>query len=390
VEPVASLNELVETFAAVLENQGPPADIERTIDGVVRIGVAAAAGQAGFERLTAGLAKRAEKVLARSGVSQPQAALAALALAWTRRRRMAEPQSDANLADFLVWRLWCVSEQAAQRVQQPLLSLPTSPDGRIEPGEFDRRLAALTGSQRRAAEKDRGSLFHLDYLQAQLRARGAASPARMRLVWKKRSWEAQGQTYFHHEPTLETEGLPKPSRFDPAALTTTSFRCTLEMKRWCATVSPHWLEGWFAAGCRELGSNLDWWEANWSTRAYLEPLLNPLTPAGSMGALLIALGLGAKETGEGGLATDALIAATAGSRLDASQLGRALVEAAASGAIKFARWARQLQRAVQAGAVQAAAIFLAIETLLEFAPRAEGGDFGRLVELWNSNISWRT
>ena len=203
---------------------------------------------------------------------------------------------------------------------------------------------------------------------------------RMRLVWKRRSWEAQGRTYFHHQPTLETEGLSKPDRFNPAGLTTASFRSTLEMKRWSATVSPHWREGWFAAGCCDLGNNLDWWEANWSTRAYLEPLLSPHEPIGPMGALLIALGLGAKETGEGGLATDALIAATAGSRLDANLLGRALIEAAASGAIKFSRWAKQLHRAAQGGAVQAEAIFLAIETLLEFAPAAEGGDFGRLVE----------
>jgi hypothetical protein len=75
------------------------------------------------------------------------------------------------------------------------------------------------------------------------------------------------------------------------------------MKRWCAIVNPHWSEGWFAAGCRDLGGNLDWWQADWSTRAYLEPLLDSSIRLGDMGALLIALGIGAKEAGERGLAT---------------------------------------------------------------------------------------
>jgi hypothetical protein len=381
VEPIPSLNELVEAFAAVVENQGPPVEIERVIDGVARIGISAPADEMKFERLTAGLANRAEKLLGRGGISQPRAALATLALAWTRKCRTAAPESENDVADFLVWRLWCASEQAAQRVEQPLLSLPTSPDGRIEPGEFDLRLAALTDSQRKTAESDRKSLFHLDFLLARLRAKGGPVPERIRLVWKKRSWEVEGRKYSYHQPLLETEGFPKPSRFDPAGLTTAHFGATLEMKRWCATVNPHWCEGWFAAGCRDLGSNLEWWQADWSTRAYLEPLLNTWLRPGAMGALLIALGLGAREAGERGLATDALMAAISSSRLDAAMFGRALSEAAASGAIKMARWAKQLQTAAQGGAVHAEAIFLAIEALFESGYGTEGADFGRIVEL---------
>jgi hypothetical protein len=380
VEPLATVNELIEMFSAVLENQGPPAEIERVIDGVVRIGIAAARDDVGFERLSTPLARRAEQLLARNGVSQPRAALSGLAMAWTRRRRIPAPQSEGNLADFLIWRLWCAAEQAAQRVEQPLLSLPTSTDGRIDPGEFNRRRAALTPDQRSAAEEDCHSLFHLDFLLARLRAEGSANPVRTRLVWNKRTWEVQGKTYAYHQALLETEGSPPSSRFDPAALTAAAFRSTLEMKRWCATVSPRLCEGWFAAGCRELGSNLEWWEADWSTRAYLEPLLNAHTSIAPMGALLIALGLAAKEAGEGGLATDALIASTADSRVDANLLGRALIEAASCGAIKFARWAKRLHNAAQAGLVQARTIFHAIEILLESHPQMTG-DFGRLIEL---------
>jgi hypothetical protein len=261
------------------------------------------------------------------------------------------------------------------------VSLPTSPDGRIEPGEFDVRLAALNNRQRSAAEKDSQSPFHLDFLLGRLRARGDAVPEQMQIVWRKKTWEASGRTYSYHQPLLDIKGLPDPNRFDPAGLTTAHFAATLEMKRWCATVNPRWPEGWFAAGCRDLGSNLDWWQADWSTRAYLEPLLNSWIYPGVMGALLIALGLGAKETGECGLATDALIAAISGSRLDAAAFGRALSEAAASGAIKFARWAKQLQKVAQAGPGHAEAIFRAIEVFLESAYGKESGDFGRMLEL---------
>ena len=79
MEPILNLNEPVETFAAVMENQGPPVEIERVIDGVARVGIAAVTREAGFERLTAGLAKRAEKLLSRGSEPQPRAALCALA-----------------------------------------------------------------------------------------------------------------------------------------------------------------------------------------------------------------------------------------------------------------------------------------------------------------------
>jgi hypothetical protein len=247
VTPIGTLNELIETFAALLENQGPPIEIERVIEGVVRIGIPASSDESKFQRLTAGLANRSEKLLQRGGGDQLRLALAKLALAWTRGLRAAPPEAEKSLADFLVWRLWCASEQAASRIEQPLLSLPTTADGRIDRHQFDARVAALANHQRRAAENDRESLFHLDYLLGSLRARGGTVPERMLIEWKKRSWEASGRTYSYHYPLLEVKDLPSANRFDPAGLTTVHFSATLQMKRWCAIVNPHWSEGWFAA-----------------------------------------------------------------------------------------------------------------------------------------------
>ena len=86
VVPVDNLGELAELFAAVLENQGPPVDIERVIDGVARIGAT--------ERITASLAVRAGKLLERRDRRQPGTALADLALAWTNGRRIPEPATE--------------------------------------------------------------------------------------------------------------------------------------------------------------------------------------------------------------------------------------------------------------------------------------------------------
>ncbi len=375
VAPVDNVGELAELFAAVLENQGPPVDIERVIDGVARISAS--------ERLTTSLTRRAGKLLERRDRQQPRAALAELALAWTRGRRIPEPTAEDNLADFLVWRVWCVAEQAAQRQERALLSLPTWPDGRIDPAELARRVNAQPRSEWENISDDRASLFHLDLLQARLRT-GAGldgSMPQMYLNWKTKTWEAGGKTYSHHRPILDLPSSSKRNRFDPALLSTASFGASLEMKRWCATACPVWREGWFAAGCRDLGYNLDWWAANWSTRAYLEPLVESHTAIGPMGGLLLALGLGAKETGENMVAVDALTASLGEGRLAGAGLGRALIEAASSGAIKFARWSKQLARAAQAGPRHANAIFLAIEALFESGQGMEAADYSKLVEL---------
>jgi hypothetical protein len=203
----------------------------------------------------------------------------------------------------------------------------------------------------------------------------------MHLTWKKKTWEASGKTYSHNDPILEVKGERRQDLWDPLVLSTANLTVSLEMKRWCATVCPLWREGWFAAGCRELGFNLDWWYANWSTRAYLEPLLEPHTTIGPMGGLLLALALGAKEAGQSMLAVDILVAAVSEGRLAGDALGRALIDAASSNAIKFARWGKQLARAALAGPPQAHAIFHAVEALFGSGLGAGEGEYSKLVEL---------
>ena len=81
------------------------------------------------------------------------------------------------------------------------------------------------------------------------------------------------------------------------------------------------------------------------------------------------------------LAVDALDVSLAGGRLSGADLGRELVEAASSGAIKFVRWSKRLGSAAKLGARQAHAIFQAVEELMESGQGVEAPDYSKLVEL---------
>ena len=88
------------------------------------------------------------------------------------------------------------------------------------------------------------------------------------------------------------------------------------------TVWPVQQEGWFARVLPRFANNLDWWEAMWSNRTLLEPLLDPDVPLKPMALMMLALGLAAKQPSENGLATDSLIAAIDDGRLDPSSSAR--------------------------------------------------------------------
>lgn len=141
------------------------------------------------------------------------------------------------------------------------------------------------------------------------------------------------------------------------------------------------LECLFAIGADVMGNNLDWYEAHWHYREYLRPLLNPDIPMKPMGLLVLALGLGAKEPGEAGLATDIAIAAIEDGRLSGPVLGHQLAELLPSGLITAARWARTLQTVSQSSAWHAEVIRCAIALSLRGKPEALPRDLHSLVEL---------
>ncbi len=131
--------------------------------------------------------------------------------------------------------------------------------------------------------------------------------------------------------------------------------------RWGATIWPIAREAWFARGVEAISLNLDWVEADWNTRTYLEPLTDPDLPLKPMALVLLTLGLAAKQADEHGLATDALIAAIDDGRIDGPLLGGSMRSLLPTGLIKPARWAKTLGDAARVSLLHARVIAHAIQ-----------------------------
>ena len=149
--------------------------------------------------------------------------------------------------------------------------------------------------------------------------------------------------------------------------------------RLAATVSPAHMEWFFAEGAEALDP--EWNSAQWEVVEYLRPLLRPDLALGPMAHLLVALGLGAKETGQRQAAVEALVQASAQGRLGAAPVGQRLCELVAEDYLKASRITQALNQAAHAGGAEAvrAALAALVPPLLDPAPRGIGG----LLELWH-------
>jgi hypothetical protein len=436
IPPVRELDELLDLCAAAIENEGPPDDIERVLDGVSRL---CDARPPDFERRSAPLLKRARKLAADgcfSGMG-PRSDLSGLAVAWLAGAVARPERSPARLAVFLSRRVLEVARRAAAGRSAPLLAAPTHSGGWLDPREFVERLSATAG------EPDR-----LDLIQALLRlapdhrhealtkaagltgetgaavrhalgaegvrvgptaplwaaAARARSPleddpavhaahpklgpnggraVRPRLTWSRR----QTNQYVHWDEALDL-GMPRPNPPSvelPALLHLYHHDWgeteSPAVRAWAATVWPAGRESWLAAGALELCRNLDWWEARWGNRAYLEPLLHPDTPLGPMARLALGLGLAAKDAGESTLATDAFIAAVRDGRLDSDILAGILMFLIKPGPVKPPRLAKTLADGARASELHAMVVREGLLRALAAKPEIRPADLGPLLEL---------
>ena len=99
---------------------------------------------------------------------------------------------------------------------------------------------------------------------------------------------------------------------------------------WMRLIWPQDRRSWFAASAALLLDNIDWWEARWHDRQQFEPLFDPWTTLSREAALLVAVGLQAKEPGQRGLAVDATAEAVRRDRLPPEVVVGALDEVAAA------------------------------------------------------------
>ena len=135
----------------------------------------------------------------------------------------------------------------------------------------------------------------------------------------------EGRTWAHfslrRQPKVPAE---VPSELPTVLLHSRGGESTAALYRWGSTIWPIARETWLAKGVEAIGLNLDWVEADWNNRIYLEFLIDPDLPLKPMALLLLTLGLAAKQADEYGLATDALIAAIDDGRIDGPLLGESM------------------------------------------------------------------
>ncbi|TAJ99913.1 MAG: hypothetical protein EPO36_10415 [Chloroflexota bacterium] len=402
IEPLASIDALVDIAVSVVETGEPADDLERVLDAVGRFG---ADRPNGFARLTAPLAKRARKILARRESSpfsgfDPRADVAALLLAWTTGEVVTAGagygSTDPGAGAFLSGRAREVAEAAAAGRPFRGVSAPThrggwidpvvlverlqlrppasrldlvaallrlAPDGRSEALAAARTLDGEPGAAVRYAlggDEPVGPTAAWWIAAARVRAPGedderveAAHPglgpdaglsARVALVHRK-------PTILGGSPALDvwpaptgtvSADLPTVLILREASVFAWSGRSEPAMLRWMATIQPGYREAWAAVGSGPLARNVDWWSAEWANRVYLEPFVDPVTSLGPQARRLVGIALGAREAGERGLAADIVRMALADGRLTASDLAEGLTAAAAVAVDRPNRWAESL------------------------------------------------
>jgi len=424
IEPVTTVEALVDLAVSILETGEPADDVERMLDGVGRLSVARADP---FSRLAPALAKRARTILARRESSpfsgfDARADVAGVILAWASGELVpADPvhtSDDPGAAAFLSARAREVAEAAATR--RPFISIaaPTHAGGWIDPAVLVRRLRdrppesrldlvaailrlaplgrdeALVSAADLAGEVGAVVRYALGgdepigrtapwwVAAARTRAPGSDDPAverRHARLGPDAGQAAQirltttDQRRFIGGLRLETEprGRGEPDVELPTVLMlreTTGFwwtgRSDPAMVRWMAAIQPGDREPWAAVGSLRIARNLDWWSAEWANRVFLEPFIDPVTTIGPYGRLLVGLALGSKEAGERGLAADIVALALGDGRLTGPTLAEGLTAAAALGCDRPQRWALSLADvAASSGAVALDAVEAIARTL---------------------------
>jgi hypothetical protein len=162
------------------------------------------------------------------------------------------------------------------------------------------------------------------------------------------------------------------------------FQKSAEDLHWMLLIWPIQREAWFGAAAQTYADNLDWWEAAWGNRVFLEPLLDPDVPLGPMARLMLALGLAAKEPGESGLATDALITAVDDARFDPLRFGETI--AFLMPMLKAARLARTLGQAAQVSPLHRHLISRAVQAALRGDRASAPRDLSALLELLKESL----
>ncbi len=343
------------------------------------------------------------------------------------------PRTGASLAT----RARALADRAASRQAGPLLSAPTHAGGWIHPLALAKRVQLMHGANeagdleqvlallRLAPDQRAESIPLLEGLKGEFTAALRYTLGAPRIAIGETPWlwvaAARARSAWADDPRVESRHsslgpdaaqaarpsykvgqlkTPTPLRIvvspavsgtpDPQLLSVLLWKSEREPGLEEASVSairafqsiwPLAQEAFCAQGAAAIAANLDWWEARWMNRAYLEPLLDPDLPLRPMALLLLLLGLAAKDPSESGLATDAAVAAIADGRFDSESAGKLMAQLLPSGLIKAARWAKTLSNVARTSPLHAVVVCGTIGSSLRGKPATYPKDLHALIEL---------
>jgi len=390
LEAVASVDELIEVAALLLEGQGSGDDAERFLDGVSRL---CDERPAGFERRTAGLVKQVEgRVIefpGRSGAHWVRVVVDA----WVRGRRPpSEPDVDSVL-DFLGRRAIEVAARARRRNARPLLAFPTHAGGWIDPDVLAERVQAVGRFRNRPDAADR--------LQASLRAFPPLPELRYEPGVETQEGRAGGREYtirlFELRPSATPAGL---GDLEAAVAGIGRAGATLHWSfpspwgawdalgaRWSLTVLPSLPQVAFAGAAMLIEETLDLAPV-FHPEVVLEHALDANVPLDGAW-FAVAAALVTKTPDLQRVATDVVVASVDDGRFDAEGLGPALGWLASQGFVKVSRLAGPFRDAGRVTPLHAAQVVRAAEAFLAHldGPAARGIQAPLEVVLEHSTLS---
>lgn len=363
LQPVESVDELIELAAMLVEGQGNGDDCERFLDGVSRLGQERPPG---FERRTAGLAKRADATNAfGESLAAGTTLVADVVHAWTRRADVrVVPVHSHTIIGFLARRVDEVCKRIRRGTARPLLAFPTHSGGWIDPDVLAER------------ERATGRIFHradpLDRLQARVRAFPQIGP--LEYVGRVHATTHWGQP--HRDLRLVSTTVPAelaevgPPAAHAGDAIATRWWDTIGWSgadalgvRWGLTVLPSLPEVAFAGAARAAAEAREG-SAYHHPDVVLEHALDPYVPLGREAWLAAAACLVAKSPDLPRVAVDLLVASIDDGRFDADALGEAIAWLIDSDLAKLNRLDAPLRDVARISPLHAAQVVRAIENVL--------------------------
>ena len=381
IVPLAQLTDLIEHIAYVFENLADVDAWERAAEALVRMSPIPKADHAAFSALK----KRAKRFTwDEKPLGFAMARLMACALGETVDVSDMAPQSGAleSTRDFIGWRAQSLVAQATLGLGLAPLSAPTHQSGFIDPKLLRGRLDAWqrAGAKPSAREQELASLRVLP-------APGQAIGFSGNLGWSVSSSDGE---YVFHSLHINME-LPGGHGATPGLQESLTSK-HLTLGRWqterdeacirfAASLQPNDLEPFFAEAAHALGNNLNWWEATWQNRAYLDVLLQPTTALTPMAYLTLAVALAGKEPGQTALAVDVLVNSLREGRLLPGLMADTMAEVWSTPLVTGARLAKSLTSAAQASPFMPGAVYRLLCAMLVAKTEAPRKDCAPLLEL---------